>query len=191
MYDCSIELSTGRVFQIDFDDCYNPLDCDRLGTIITTNNRYWVGDEIRDNYDDADEYLKDIVENGGIVLPIMAYIHSGIRLWIDEAKQPVSTFDSGCIGYIYLDGEDVKQQCEKYNRTFEDIKRTLINEINEFDDYFVWGAFYFNLIDQDGDVIDSCGGFPHHGSDLETVNEMILNSYSLTENEIQEIRDYF
>ena len=117
-----------------------------------------VRDWVHTCYTDASDYPESLLSalaEHCIMIPVYAYVHGGVRLNTGGFSCP---WDSGCIGVIWcsLDkarkewsGSDWRERAESYLR----------GEIETLDTYYVQGAYGFSLLDADGEVVDSCGGF--------------------------------
>lgn len=179
----------GLVVEVTQDDDFTLDYLERLGTIITTNNPYWVGDEVfglNTDYEDSEEWQekrKKIVEEGGVYIPLYAYIHSGVTLWTEgEASRNACRFDSGCIGGVYATIEDIKKRF-KYGddctiETYRTLATDLIkNEIKTLDEILNSNVLRWDLYECDPNAInfkswvDGCGGY--YGDD-KFVAESIL-----------------
>ena len=101
-----VKLSNGMMitFQSD-DDADVVLDYARYTRLITTNNRYFTGDEIFD--DSWDEKRAEIEANGGYVFPLYMIAHSGVALSLTPFSDP---WDSGQVGWIYADKAMIEQE---------------------------------------------------------------------------------
>ena len=154
---------------------------DNLGTIVYKHSRYILGDEsISDpnvwlsskldinifKYGTQQEILEYLIgkfEEKYIVLPVYLYDHSGITI----STTPFSCrWDSGQVGYIYVSKEDV---CKEYSvkRISPKIRETVLRVLNaeiEMLDYHLRGDVYgYEIVDENGEVEDSCWGF--YGTD--------------------------
>jgi len=115
--------------------------------------------------------LKAIDEEGGVVLPLYLYDHSGISISTSEFGCP---WDSGQIGYIYMTRATIE---EHFNGKKKDALLCLKSEVEEYDTYLrgdVWG---YKILDteEDDEEIDSCHGF-YGREDAEEEGESILKS---------------
>jgi hypothetical protein len=158
-----IELD-GKTIEIVNDDCPpNPReDYDHLGTILyLKTSRYILGDEGVDH-----EVIDEMVERDDVfLLPVYAYIHSGISLSTGSFHGRVPAyhahFDSGQSGVIYIEKEKMREEFGNMdeNELQEKAEKIMRSEIEEFDQYLngdVWG---YCIYDETGEEIDSCYGF--------------------------------
>lgn len=143
---------------------HDPIDprkeCDQLGTMICAHKRYSLGDEqVTGQYDSWEDAKENVIPKNATVLPLYLYDHSGITMNTTGFHCP---WDSGQVGFIYVSDELARtllgwKSITRQRR--EKIRQYLKNEVEEYDRYLrgdVWG---FEIVDEDGDVVDSCYGF--------------------------------
>lgn len=166
------QTSTKKLNIIQDENPLNPrTEFDNLGVMICTHKRYTLGDEHSfdfDNYnrwDEAEKALKNEYD-AAIIVPLFLYDHSGITI----STSPFSCrWDSGQIGFILVSKETARKE---YNvkritkKILEKIKNCIKGEVETYNQYLTGDIYGFELIDNDGKVIDSCWGF--YGSDIET-----------------------
>lgn len=190
----SINLSNGKRFTIE----YNNENADigevrefAAGTILTTDNRYWTGDEVIGCDIDENEvegFLNDIIKNGGVVLPITAYIHSGFTVWHSEFNhKPTDKWDSGIIGWSYMTAERIQHEYKAVNdETRQRAKKLLDGELKDIDCLLQGEVYLGCLRDQNGDIEDIIGGF--WGFDeLKNLASEILGNLEVSKDEYDEI----
>ncbi len=155
---------------------------DNLGTMAYKHRNYTLGEErISDPIDWLEEKLnispKGIYDNDRlseledkffdkyIGHKLYLYEHGGITI----STSPFSCrWDSGQVGYIYVSKEKVREEygIKRVTDKWKDkILSYLDNEVKEFDQYITGDVYAFEVLDEDGDVLDSCCGF--FGSDFE------------------------
>ncbi len=161
----------------------SPRDWDNLGTIAYKHKRYVLGDE---SISDPIEWLEDIlkIDNANvynnqrleelekmffekfIALPVYIYEHSSVAISTTPFSCP---WDSGKVGYIYISKDDtrVEYSCKRITKKIRDNVLSVFQaEIETLSLYAQGEVYYFTLYDDNGNVIDSCGGF--FGSDYKT-----------------------
>ena len=167
-------LSTGKTIKISQDQAESPRDWDNLTKMVCFHSNYTIGDDNHDyNKDDFGswEELRDAIESTEdpvVILPIYMYDHSGITI----ATTPFSCrFDSGQIGFIYVThnsldaaGLTVRNE-EKWSDFLERLTKSVIADVAIYDQYIRGDVYAFAIEDEDGLVLDSCGGF--YGDSLE------------------------
>lgn len=146
--------------QIEYDEnAANPrTEWDNLGTMVCFHNRYNLGDKNDFSLEEFKEFIKK-EEKNIIALPLYLYDHSGITI----SSKPFSCkWDSGQVGYIYITKEKVRKE---YNwkvitkKRREQIIKYLEGEIETYDDFLTGAVYGFQIVDKNGEEIDSCYGF--------------------------------
>ena len=153
-----------------------PRDWDNLGTMAYKHRNYILGEEqISDpiewleeklNLQSKHEYTNERLEelearffDEYIALPLYLYDHSGITM---KTTPFGCRWDSGKVGYIYVTKAKVR---EEYNwriitaKRRETIEGYLRGEVETFDQYIRGDIYSFEVQDENGEHIDSCGGF--------------------------------
>ena len=157
-------------------------DFEPLGTIAYKHSRYDLGEEeisdpiewleeklgLQSKGEYSDERLAELEERffeKYIALPLYLYDHSGITM----ATTPFGCrWDSGKVGYIYQTKEKIREWYDWKVITAkrrEQIEKYLEVEVNEYDQYLTGEVFRFKVEDEEGEEVDSCGGF--YGMDWE------------------------
>ena len=155
---------------------FNPREDGKLGIIAYKHSKYNLGEEYIDDPIDWFEdkmginrlgrynnerllELEELFFRNHVGLKVYLYDHSGITI---STKPFNCRFDSGQVGYIYTTKEkirnllNVKRITQKTRKRVEDL---LAMEIEEFDDYLTGNVYMFEIVDENGNHIDSCGGF--------------------------------
>ena len=103
--------------------------------------------------------IKKWVEVNYLYLPVYMYEHSGISLSTGEFG---CKWDSGHLGFIYVSRTKVREKF-KVKRISPQLKAKILkqleNEIETYSQYLNGEVYCFVIEDEDGDVVDSCGGF--------------------------------
>ena len=91
------------------EDAEFPREWDNIFTLWTGNSRYLPNDEgAHDPRTEAGTKLEEAkYEKGLFVLPLYAYVHTGMRVSLSPFSCP---FDSGVIGFLYCDKEKFKEE---------------------------------------------------------------------------------
>lgn len=192
----TIELSTGKVVNIDYDENpQNPRDLDytdcNLTKMVCFHSRYNLGDE--HNYDKADvlswkelERLIQREEDVCVMDPLYMYDHSGQTI----STSPFSCgWDSGQVGFVYITKEDIRKT---YNvkriskKTKQLAWKALANEVKIYDDYIRGSVYWFSVGDEEENQLDSCCGF--YGDDFMVNGMFDTVCESLTEEECNELK---
>ena len=156
-------------------DAESPREWDNLGTIAYKLSGYTLGEErigdpiewlegmldLAPKYEYTNERLSELEDKfyeRFIALPLYLYDHSGISI----STSPFGCrWDSGKVGYIYVTKEKVREEYGWKRITKEreeDILTYLDGGIKTLDQYLQGDVYRFTLED-DGEEIDSCGGF--------------------------------
>jgi len=121
-------------------------------------HRKWVPEDIEQRH------LEAYINKHFVILPLYLFDHSGLSM---SVRPYGCSWDSGEIGFIYVDGE---------SKEYDDLIAGLTGEVETYNQYLggdVWG---YIIEDSAGDVIDSCWGF--HGFDYCKSEAMhILSGY--------------
>ena len=147
-----VKLSNGMMitFQSD-DDADVVLDYARYTRLITTNNRYFTGDEIFD--DSWDEKRAEIEANGGYVFPLYMIAHSGVSLSLTPFSDP---WDSGQVGFAYVQGDYVSGNTEEERE--KNAREYAESDVGMFNDYLSGSIYVATLYDPNGELLESVGG---------------------------------
>lgn len=159
----TVEYKNHRI-NISYDDfADSPRTWDNLGTLIAFHNRYDLGDNSSYNKNDFnswDDLEKSLLkEFDGVLLPVYMYEHSGVSL---QCAPFGCSWDSGQVGFIGISrvrifNEYGYKTLTKKRR--EQIEEYLKNEIEDYSKYLNGDVYYFEVLDSNGDILDSCGGF--------------------------------
>lgn len=169
----------------------SPREWDNLGTIAIAHRRYSFGDEeisephewledatgVVSNIYDLEEleerFLKDY-----LALDVFMYEHGGISINTEGFSCP---WDSGKVGYIYVSKDQLRNEygwkrITKSRR--EKVEGWLRSEVKTLDQYLRGEVYNFSIEDDNGETIESCGGFfgdPH--SNESGMRDYIPNEY--------------
>jgi hypothetical protein len=166
------KLTNNKTLEVTQDEyAESPRHDDNLSTMICFHGRYNLGD--KHNYKHQDysgwaEMEKAIIknENVAIILPLYLYDHSGITI----STSPFSCgWDSGQIGFIFVSKEKLRKEYSVKRITKKEIERAtkiLLAELETYDNYLRGEVYGYTLLNENGEVEDSCWGFI--GSDIET-----------------------
>lgn len=108
------------------------------------------------------EYMESLIEKAfknSVFLPLYLYDHSGITM---NTTGFSCSWDSGQVGFIYADYEDIRKEYGWKNITkkrIKEIEKRLTSEVKEYDDYLTGNVYGFVIEDKDGEHIDSCWNF--------------------------------
>jgi len=160
----------------------SPREWDNLGTMAYKHRNYNLGEErisdpiewleeklgLTPKNEYSNERLEELEErffSEFIALPLYLYDHSGITI----ATTPFGCrWDSGKVGYIYLSKAKAREEygyklITKTRR--EQLLSYLESEVKTYDQYITGDVYRFVVEDEEGEHVDSCGGF--YGDDWE------------------------
>jgi hypothetical protein len=162
----------------------NPREWDNAGTMICFHNRYTLGDE--HSYKESDfaswlEILEKLKYEYGdiIILPLYLYEHSSISM---KTTPFGDRFDSGQVGFIFA-----KKGTEDLND--EELEETLISEVRNYSNYISGSVYEYQVIDQDGEIVDGCGGYGDENLAEADAKESLENEIKMAEKQNQEIKE--
>jgi len=115
-------------------------------------------------YDDAiNKAWEKVCSNHLVILPLYLYDHSGITM---NTTGFTCRWDSGQVGYIYIDKEKALKEYggKIFSRQLKKrLTSYLKSEVEVYDQYLTGDVYGFQLLDPEGEEIDSSWGF--FGSD--------------------------
>jgi len=133
------------------DDFCDPMQQDRIGTLVTWHKRYDLGDrQIRSH-----EELEDLIPEDAIQLPVYIYDHSGITISTSPFGCP---WDSGQVGVIFCSRARAREEFGE--GAFETAAiAAMESEIKNYNAYLTGEVYYYQVKDPEGNHLDSCYGF--------------------------------
>ncbi len=146
--------------QIEHDpDCEAPWADDSDVFMVTSRNRYfdptpkeWASYQAGGLSTGKRFIVRDSVRY--YTFPLYAYIHSGVRLSLGNfhgrLPQGHAEFDSGLIGFVLVKaGTYAKGHMRKGVESY----------VETCNSYLAGDVWYYAIVDDEGNVLDSCGGF--------------------------------
>ena len=115
--------------------------------LLTTKNRHF--EVIPKGFSPASEDTASEVGETYDILPLFAYIHSGVALSLGRAYPLDDRWDSGQIGFVLI----------KKGVGFKDIIKSAQSLVDEWNQYLSGEVYGFIVEDSDGNHLDSCWGF--------------------------------
>jgi hypothetical protein len=150
----------------------SPREWDNLGTMVCFHNRYDLGDKHSydaDDYSGWEEMEKAIRKEEGrgtIVLPLYLYDHSGVTMRTSPFN---CRWDSGQVGFILTNRKTILSEFGGKivtKKLREKVSRILEGEVETYTQYLEGEIYGFQIVDEEGEIVDSCYGF--YGTDFAT-----------------------
>lgn len=138
------------------DDAMSPAEWDEIATIYTRHNRYFaIGEDL--NKIEGQETADKIQEDGGELLPVYAYVHSGVALSTGAFGCP---WDSGQCGFIAMTKKAIIENWgDDSEETRKRARESIKGIIENWNSYFAGNVWGYIVEDKDGEHLDSCWGF--------------------------------
>ena len=159
------KLNNGKTLEVTQDEYpNNPRHDDNLSTMICFHGRYSLGDKHTYKHQDYSgwaEMEKAIIKNEkpAIILPLYLYDHSGITI----STTPFSCkWDSGQIGFVFISKDKVKNDYgvkRVTKKEIEKVTKVLLAELETYDLYMRGEVYGYTLINENGEIEDSCFGY--------------------------------
>ena len=162
---CETKEYNGYTINIVYDwECFDsPRDWDNLGTIYSNHRNFNPdGHEIDEIIDECTGDLTDWFLKNHIWLKIHGYSHTGMTISTTDGYPYNDRFDGGVFGIIAVDKKKAANEfgykiCTK--KVVQKAEDRLENEVKILDQYMNGECFGYEVVDKDGDVVESCWGF--------------------------------
>lgn len=166
--------------QIYFDDWAElPRDLSNLGLFLTKERNYRSpDDQYCEEYDimtgaskwanNTDEHVQLMYEylpHIAMIEPISKYEH-GLVKYSRGVRQG---FDSGVVGFYFVSKERLEEKSLDAETDYQKIYNIIDHELKVYNQYANGEVYCFKLLDEKGEVIDSCGDF----YDLEEIKQYL------------------
>lgn len=175
-------LIDGYTVRIEQDDCYgsNPRrDWDGFGTMVCFHRRYDLGDDPKQHGFQTPEDLTEFLEKEKppVILPLYLLDHSGLWMRTGRFEEDYGGWDTSMVGYIFLTQKDIDEH-RKYcpDTTIEDLERQLKHCVETYSQYLSGDVYWFEVVDPEGEQIDSCGGFYGYDHEKSGLMELVGNA---------------
>ena len=182
------EYHKGYTIKIQYDDCSdNPREAwDNLGVILAQDSfanevDTWVKDEVREDFNNGVDIEKSLAKHFGeiaLVLPVYKYSH-GCSLYSTGSfigRAHHAAWDSSQTGFIFVTKEAARKRFGRKRITqtvLDQINDCLVGEIKYFSAYANGDVYGFNILDDDGESVDSCWGFYDYDECVDYAKEEI------------------
>lgn len=118
-------------------------------------------DKVDDLQDDLIKALQEF-EKYNLVIPVFFYEHGGITIRAESKGTGWDSWDSGQLGFVYVSLSDIKREFQVKRLTrkvLEKARDVLRSEVRLYDDYLQGEVYTYFVKSNDGEVLDSCGGY--------------------------------
>jgi hypothetical protein len=123
---------------------------DNAGTMVCFHKKYNLGDRHDFPTPEAFRLWWEEYGEGGTLLPLYLYDHSGITMRTTPFTCP---WDSGQVGWIYMTVAKAKSE------GIQDPVSYLGGEVATYDEYLTGNVYGFSVEDSEGDILDSSWGY--------------------------------
>lgn len=129
---------------------------DNAATIYTKHNRYFaIGQDLSDI--DGEYIAKEAREAGGVVMPLYAYVHSGVAFSVSPFS---CRWDSGQAGFVIMTAKSIIDEYGALNdETKQKAVEYITSVVNMWNDYYSGNVYGYDILDSKGDILDACGMF--------------------------------
>jgi len=142
--------------------------------------------------DDIKSILEEMFLTKYVAAPLYIYEHGGIRIKIGDfhncgLSQGHARFDSGQFGYIYTTLEQLNKLGHDWKRWSAKRRKQamewLSNEVETLDQYVSGDVYGFEILNPEGESVDSCWGYFGY----ENIDELIDECKSTVDYEIKDV----
>lgn len=121
-------------------------------------------DKVRNYYQARTKARAKLIERGYFMLPVYAYVHSGVSLTAASVRGYPFTcpWDAGQSGIIYAAKADIRKAWEWKVLTKareEKILEVMRNLVEVYGQWLNGEVYLWEVVDEEGDMVDCCGGF--------------------------------
>ena len=156
------DLESGRWVEIIRDNVgENPMrDWDWEGQLVLIPRYSWAGTDASNDPSDDDfrERLRSIRICGGVVLPVYAYDHSGVRFSTSNGYPFCDPFDGRMAGYAYVTRESILKNYGGDSVLAVEYLKAMVHYADAYSNGECYGYVAYG---PDGNELDSCYGFWH------------------------------
>jgi len=178
----TFELRNGRKLVIEYCDfAESPREWDNLTKCIFFGNYKHIGDKHNFDFDTQFDSRQDFIDRGEdiikkhfdavLVKAVHLYEHSGTSISTNYGYPYDCRWDSGTIGFVVITKEDLRNEYKwkvitqkRLDSVWDNINNVMDSEIDILSDYIGGQVYQFEILDENGEQEDSCGGF--YGSDI-------------------------
>lgn len=137
----------------------SPREWDNVSILALFHGRYALANEHgyrSSDYEGWDEMRAAIADDGGVhIIPVFMYDHGSVTLATGERNPFSCPWDSGQIGFAFT----TKEKMEYVGAPEDRVESIIEAEVQEYSKYLSGDAWGYEVLDDEGNVIDSCYGF--------------------------------
>jgi hypothetical protein len=174
----------------------NPREFCTLGTLALQHGRYSLAWEHQGTsartmrqqcggWQEVQERIVRDVRQAGDEVVSIKYVymldHSSIHLKTSEGRDPFSHvhmgLDSGCVGFVYLTRKGVLSTYQRKHITqglLDTAAKAMEQEVEDYNTFVGGRACMFEVLDPQGEPIESCGGYFSVAHAVEAAKECLL-----------------
>ena len=159
------KLTEGKTLTIETDDlCGSPRGgWGNLCKMIFIGNSSHLGDKhnFHETYDSFEAHQEHIEKQLDVafITPVYALVHGGMTISTTPFSCP---WDSGKLGWVVMTKQTLRENYGVKRITKKLIEQAMIHvecEVKTLDSYIRGEVYWFKIEDENGDEVDSCGGF--------------------------------
>lgn len=136
----------------------SPRDWDNAWKFMFAHKRYYMPNETDLSFDDYSSWKEletDLKKQYLHIVPVWMFDHSGLSFGIGDKPCP---WDSGQVGFALLSKEDINNfGLEDFS--YDKLVDLLIEDLEVFGQYMNGTSYEYQILDEHGNVIDSCTGY--------------------------------
>jgi len=178
----TFNLRNGKKLVVEHCDfAESPREWDNLTKCIFFGNYKHIGDKHNFDFDTQFDSRQDFIDRGEdivkkhfdavLVKPVHLYEHSGTSISTNYGYPYDCRWDSGTIGFVIITKEDLRNEYgwklitqKRLDSVMDNLNSVMDSEIDTLSDYVGGQVYQFEILDENGEQEDSCGGF--YGSDI-------------------------
>ena len=146
----------------------SPREDDNLGVMVFWHRHYNLGDrQVKPGEYPSVSAIEESLaaEGAAVVLPLYLFDHSGISIATDSGPFHMADsagWDWGQVGYIYTTAEALRKEygvAEVTEEVKQRARAVLEGEVKVYDQYLRGEVYGWEVLDPQGEVLDSCWGY--------------------------------
>jgi hypothetical protein len=147
----------------------SPREWDNLAVFAFKPNHHFAGDLKRGEFTAAvkPKALEGIRDGGGLVLPVYAYVHSGVAFSLSRQYPFDDRWDAGCCGYALATGDRLRKRWRRDANDPRTAARAFVavrDELRVYEQFLGGEVYGYRVFDRDWKELDACWGY--YGDDF-------------------------